>query len=66
MLDKKKPFDLNTERRNKEKEEKEIKNPVIGSLKIIVAPGKEGTLYIREGADANKLATSFINSYSLK
>ena len=65
-LDKQKPFDLNTERRNKEKEEKDIKNPVIGSIKILVNPGKDGILYIREGADPNKLATSFINSYSLK
>jgi hypothetical protein len=64
-LDKKKPFDLMTEKRPVEKENNKNSHPVIGNLKITLGPHRSGTIVIREGCDPDILAENFIISYSI-
>lgn len=64
-LDKKKPFDLMTEKRPLEKKIHKNAHPVIGNVKIRLGPHNVGTICVREGYDEDQLAENFITSYNV-
>lgn len=64
-LDKKKPFELQTDKRMKEKEEKQQEHPVLGKLKVVLGPNRKGVIVVREGDDPRTLAENFISSYAV-
>jgi hypothetical protein len=39
---------------------------VLGSLSIVMGPGKKGNIVVREGDDINSVVKSFIQLYGLK
>jgi hypothetical protein len=65
-LDKKKPFDLMTEKRPIEKENKKIENPVIGKVKVVLGPNRTPTITVYEGISPEIMAINFMKSHSIK
>ena len=57
------PFDLSTERRNVEKQNKP---KIIGRLSVLVGANKTGEIVVRDGDIPEALAQNFISTYSLK
>ena len=64
-LERKKPFDLMTERRQKEKEIQKIEHPSIGNVKVQLATNRTGKIVVREGDEPELLADNFMALYSL-
>ncbi|CAI2378007.1 unnamed protein product [Moneuplotes crassus] len=64
-LDKKKPFDLKTEKRPQEKEILKKEHPIIGQVKVMLGPTRTGNIAVREGCDPEKVAENFMHSYSV-
>eukprot|EP01022_Parablepharisma_sp_SALTPOND_P030071 TRINITY_DN752_c0_g1_i1.p1 TRINITY_DN752_c0_g1~~TRINITY_DN752_c0_g1_i1.p1 ORF type:complete len:897 (-),score=102.49 TRINITY_DN752_c0_g1_i1:34530-37220(-) len=62
-LEKMKPFDLSTEKRQCEKENKP---KIIGRLSILIGNNKTGEIVVREGDSPEMLTQNFIATYSLK
>lgn len=65
-LDRKKPFDLMTEKRPIEKENRKFENPIIGKVKVVLGPTRTPTITVYEGVSPETMAINFMKSHSIK